>query len=288
MANTVTGNKNKPKNNSGLMDSFLQKDQIVTPLNNKRQSNVLSPLEEEKSKAKKKNLKSTDHEKEAGQAEEKPKKIKGKWKSGKQNVEHMQEICNTPIPSATSKTVEEKISEHDIEIENHISQVNQQRSCNNTTNTTPDDELKAIIGSLIEEMRSLRHTVHHDIRDLQNAISQQKVDITQMEQSVRDTKHEIKKFLTEKIDNNAQNIQSIMDENKILKRENDKLKERMSKLEKVHLENNILISGQPEEAWESNDRTKEIVLDTIIASQSPSQREEATRTVKTVEIASCK
>ena len=65
MANTVTGNKNKPKNNSGLMDSYLQKDQIVTPLNNKRQSNVLSPSEEEKSKAKKKNIKSTDHEREA-------------------------------------------------------------------------------------------------------------------------------------------------------------------------------------------------------------------------------
>ena len=74
MANTVTGNKNKLKNNSGLMDSYLQKDQIVTLLNNKRQSNVLSLPEEEKSKANKKNIKSTDHEREAGQAEEKPQK----------------------------------------------------------------------------------------------------------------------------------------------------------------------------------------------------------------------
>ena len=84
MANTVTGNKNKLKNNSGVMDSYLQKDQIVTPLNNKRQSNVLSPLEDEKLKAKKKNLKSIDHEKEAEQTEEKPEKIKGKKKEEKQ------------------------------------------------------------------------------------------------------------------------------------------------------------------------------------------------------------
>ena len=186
-----------------------------------------------------------------GKQKKNPKKIKGKQKSGKQSDEHMQGDCNTPIPSATSQTGEEIISGHDIGIDNLNSQENPQRNFNNITNTTPNDELKAIIGLLLEEMRSLRHTVHHDIRDLQDAVSQQKVDITQMEQSLRDTKHEIRKFLIEKIDNNAQNIQSIMDENKILKRENDKLKKRMSKLEKLQLENNILISGQPKEAWES-------------------------------------
>ena len=78
-----------------------------------------------------------------------------------------------------------------------------------------------------------------------------------------------------------------MDENKILKRENDKLKERMNKLEKLQLENNVLISGQSEEAWESYNQTKEIVLDTILASLSSLQRE-ATRIVKNVEITSCK
>ena len=137
-------------------------------------------------------------------------------------------------------------------------------------------------------MRNLRQTVHHDIRDLQNAVSQQKVDITQMEQSVKEAKQEIRKLLIEKIDNNAQNIQSIIDENKILKKENDKLKERMNKLEKLQLENNVLISGQPEEAWEPYDRTKGIVFDTILASLSSLQREEATRIVKNVEITNCK
>ena len=39
-------------------------------------------------------------------------------------------------------------------------------------------------------------------------------------------------------------IQSVMEENKALKRENDKLKERMSQIEKSKLENNILISGR--------------------------------------------
>ena len=60
MANTMTGNKNKLKTNTGVMDSYLQKEQkeqTVTPANNKRQSNVLSPLEDERSKTKKKESK---------------------------------------------------------------------------------------------------------------------------------------------------------------------------------------------------------------------------------------
>ena len=156
---------------------------------------MLSPLEEEKSKVKKKNLKSIDHEKEAEQTGGKPEKIKGKKKSEKQRDEPMQEDYNTPWPSTNSQNGEDITSGH-----------------NNTTSTTPSDDFKAIIGSHVEEMRNLRQTVHHDIRDLQNAVSQQKVDITQMKQSVKDAKQEIKKLLIEKIDNNAQNIQSIMDE----------------------------------------------------------------------------
>lgn len=78
MANTATGNKNKSKNNSGFMDLYLQKDQIATSSNNKRQSNILSPPEEENLKAKKKNIKSTDHERNASQVEEKSEKTKGK------------------------------------------------------------------------------------------------------------------------------------------------------------------------------------------------------------------
>ena len=74
MLNTAIGNKNKFRNTPGLMDLYLQKDQVATFSNNKRQSNILSPPKEEKLKVKKKNIKSVDQEKDAGQAEEKPEK----------------------------------------------------------------------------------------------------------------------------------------------------------------------------------------------------------------------
>ena len=38
----------------------------------------------------------------------------------------------------------------------------------------PNEELKNIIGPLVEKMKLLRETVHHDIKDLQNVVSQQK------------------------------------------------------------------------------------------------------------------
>ena len=50
----------------------------------------------------------------------------------------------------------------------------------NTIKTTPSDDFNTIIGSLVDKMRNLRQTVHHDIVDLQSAVSQQKVDITQI------------------------------------------------------------------------------------------------------------
>ena len=73
------------------------------------------------------------------------------------------------------------------------------RDIDNAVSTTNyNDELKAIIGSLLEEMNGLRNTVHHDITDLQNAISQQKVDISKLEESVLDSKNDIRNTLLTK------------------------------------------------------------------------------------------
>ena len=103
----MTGNKNKLKSNTGVMDSYLQKEQIVTPSNNKRQSNVLSPLEEEKSKIKKKNPKSIDSEKEADHTGEKPEKIKGKKKTENSVMNPCKEII-IPLHLLVSAKLEKK------------------------------------------------------------------------------------------------------------------------------------------------------------------------------------
>ena len=109
-----------------------------------------------------------------------------------------------------------------------------------------NEELKSIIEPLVEEMKLLRETVHHDIIDLQNAVSQQKQDITKLEESLTGSQKEIRNFLIYKIELNTRNIKLVMEENKLLKKENDQLKDRICQIKKSQLENNVMISGQPE------------------------------------------
>ena len=47
----------------------------------------------------------------------------------------------------------------------------------------------------------------------------------------------------------------------------------MSQIEKSQLENNVLISGQPEQPWEPYEQTKERVIDTIAASLHTTDKE---------------
>ena len=119
-------------------------------------------------------------------------------------------------------------------------------------------------------------------------VSQQKKDISKLEEMLSDSQKEIRKYLIDKIELNTENINSVMEENKALKRENDKLKEKMSQIEKSQLENNVLINGQPEQPWESYELTKERVLDIIAASLSSTDMEKAWKTAKNTEISSCK
>ena len=218
--------------------------------------------------------------------EEKHEKTKGKKKLGKAYEEQAE--CDAPASLSKNAIQDEKEKENYNHNTKENTQMKGDDTVNQELNNNPNAELKDIIGSLLEEMKSLRNTVHHDITELQNAVSQQKMDISKLEESVSDSKNEIRKYLADKAECNTQKNQAIVDENKSLKRENDKLKERMSQLEKLQLENNVLISGQPEEPWETYERTKERVLDTIAASLSSLEKEAVMKTVKNTKISSCK
>ena len=173
----------------------------------------------------------------------------------------------------------QKLKKNKGNIEKEKSENENQNSCKDS-----NDEFKGIIGSLVEEMKCLRETVHHDITDLQSMMSQQKMDISKLEEMLSDSQKEIRKYIIDKIELNTENINSVMEENKVLKRENDKLKERMSQIEKSQLENNVLISGQPEQPWESYELTKERVLDTIATSLGSTNMEIACKTARNTEI----
>ena len=152
-------------------------------------------------------IKSVDPGKTLVHDEEKHEKTKVKKKLGKTHDEQIQVESNISASLPINSTTEENENEKEKEIHKYNTEENPQTKMTDTANTMPNinynDELKDIIGSLLEEMRSLRNMVHHDITDLQKAISQQNMDISKLEESVVESKNDIRKYLTDKVENNT-------------------------------------------------------------------------------------
>ena len=123
---------------------------------------------------------------------------------------------------------------------------------------------------------------------MQCTVSRQKADISKLKETLANSDSDLRKHLIEKTEWNTQKIDLVLEENKLLRRENTKLKERLSQIEQSQLENNVIISGQPEQPWEPYELTKERVFDTIAASLGITDLEIARKTAESTEIASCK
>ena len=57
---------------------------------------------------------------------------------------------------------------------------------------------------------------------------------------------EVTTKLSHQIETNATNINQSLEENRLLKKENDLLRERIIKIEIAQMRNNIMLSGMPE------------------------------------------
>ena len=108
-------------------------------------------------------------------------------------------------------------------------------------------------------------------------ITKLQVDITSQKQEVKEEIHKLEESLitqrdkiteglTKGITDNQRSICTILKENKELKQENQALKERLDQIEINQLGNNLIITGIPENTWESYSHTRQRVTDTIAAS----------------------
>ena len=203
-------------------------------------------------------------------------KCKGKRKSGKSLKEPIEcDDQDLSIPNLTEGE-KQKSRKKNGNIQKDHTEYEEQNTCKDS-----NEELKGIIGSLVEEMKCLRETLHHYITNLQNAVSQKKRDISKLEETLSDSQKEIRNYLIDKIELNTKNIDLVLEENKTLKRENDKRKVRIIRIERSQLENNVMISGQLEQPWESYELTKERVLDMIAASLGSTDMEIARKQPET-------
>ena len=157
----------------------------------------------------------------------------------------------------------------------------------NTSNTS----LKQIIGPLIHEVKALRESFHSDYNKLdwkrETAIEVQKGEFNKLEATISTQNMEVTTALTYKIETNTTNINQLLEENRLLKKENDSLQERITKIEIAQMGNNIMLSRMLEQPRESYESTKERVVEAIAASMGSKEDTNIKAEAKKIEITCC-
>ena len=96
---------------------------------------------------------------------------------------------------------------------------------------------------------------------MEEAITIQKSEVSseihKLEKSITSQREELRTTFTHQINKNDMKVQQVLNENMELKQENKDLKERLDKLESLQLLNNVIITGIPEQQWESYTLTKQ-------------------------------
>ena len=139
---------------------------------------------------------------------------------------------------------------------------------------TESNNLKSLLILLMDKVDKLRESVDSKYSKLEDAIAMQKKEVSQelhkSEETITTQHTELKDTLTNQILESNVRVQQVINKNVAFRQENQNLKDRLDKLETAHLSNNVIISGIPEQQWESYTLTKQRVYDTIAATKGTS------------------
>ena len=107
---------------------------------------------------------------------------------------------------------------------------------------------------------------------------------------LKEQKAEIISEINVKVDHNSEQITRLVDKNAELRCENKDLKDRVGKIELTQLSNNIIIMGIPEQPFETYEKTKQCIYDTItsaLLASDPSLEDNALSEAQRVDIVYC-
>ena len=149
------------------------------------------------------------------------------------------------------------------------------------------ENLKDLIGPLVSEMKLFNDKITKLQVDITSQKQEVKEEIHKLEESLITQRDKITEDLTKGIADNQRSICTILKENKELKQENHALKERLDQIKINQLGNNLIITGIPENKWESYSHTKQRVTDTIAASIGTKNDPAALAQAEKVEILYC-
>ena len=124
-----------------------------------------------------------------------------------------------------------------------------------TNAKTEMDNFKELLVLLLEKVDELKQSVDNKYSKSEEAITIQKSvvssEIPKLEKSITSQREELRTTFTHQINKNDMKVQQVLNENMELKQENKDLKEWLDKLESLQLLNNVIITGIPEQQWES-------------------------------------
>ena len=149
-----------------------------------------------------------------------------------------------------------------------------------STTEVQSTHLSQLIQPIMNEFKSLKDTMISQKSDISEEINRLKKVITSQ-------KSEIINEINIKVDTNSKSILKVLDENQELRRE---LKEHVSKIEMAQLSNNIIVTGIPEQPFETYEKTKQRLYDVIaeaIKNSDPTQEISTMNTAKNIDITYC-
>ena len=119
-----------------------------------------------------------------------------------------------------------------------------------------EDSMESKYDRLEWVMTAHRKDVSHEIQKLEHTLTVQNKDLSKKVQS--------------QMENQSEEINKLKEENRLLKKENKYLTERINKIESTQLSNNIIVTGISEQPWEKYEMTKQRIHEIIAIALSNS------------------
>ena len=204
---------------------------------------------------------------------------------GNANTPKITDIFNSKTPSSpqTVKRTSSQLSPADDD-----QQTKKQNT--NVDEHTSSINYAQLLDPLLSQFKSLRESVDNKVGSLEQQRKEMAEELHKIETSLIQHKEELTQQFKNDIQENKDNISHIVTENKCLKKENAALKERLSQIEQNQLKNNVIITGIPEQPWETYNTTKQRVRDTIasaLKSNSDEERQVNSAVAQNTEITYC-
>ena len=143
--------------------------------------------------------------------------------------------------------------------------------------------IKSLIEPIMQEFKSLKNTMATQQGEMSEGFNHLKTVL-------KEQKAEIISEINVKVNDNSEQISCLIDKNTELRWENKDLKDCVGKIEATQLSNNIIITGIPEQPFETYEKTKQCIYDTIasaLLTSDPSLENNALSEAQRVDIVYC-